>query len=130
MKKTGVIFALVRDNKILMQQRDGNCKRFPFMWCIPGGAREDNEDYEVTLIREIKEEYSLDLSIDECTYLTNSTEGLDKLYICTVGKQQEPVLNEGLSMKWMNIEEIESLNLGFNQKDLIPFIKAHFNLVK
>ena len=31
MIETGVLFALVRDNKILMQQRDKNCKKFPFM---------------------------------------------------------------------------------------------------
>ncbi|MES2224052.1 MAG: NUDIX domain-containing protein [Patescibacteria group bacterium] len=123
MQKTGVIFALVRDKKILMQQRDGNCKRFPFMWCLPGGETEEGEDYETTLLREIKEEYDLNLKLDQCNYLMDYNDGADKVYVCKINSTQEPKLNEGLAMQWMTIDEIEKLELGFHQKGIIPVLK-------
>ncbi len=69
MSEAGVVFALVRDNRILMQQRDGNCKRFPFMWCIPGGGCEQGESYEEALLREVKEEYNIYLDSNQCDFL-------------------------------------------------------------
>lgn len=125
MHKTGVIFAIVRDKKILMQQRDGNCKRFPFMWCLPGGAKEESDKtYEDTLLREIKEEYGLDMKLEQCNYFMEYNEGADKVYLCRINQQQEPILKEGFDMRWMNIEEIEKLKLGFNQEKIIEVLKA------
>lgn len=124
MQKTGVIFALVRDKKILMQQRDGNCKRFPFMWCLPGGGSEDGEDFETTLLREVKEEYDLDLKLEDCSYLMDYNDGADKVYICKINTIQEPKLNEGLAMQWMTIEEIEKLELGFHQEGIVSVLKS------
>ncbi len=124
MQKTGVIFALIRDNKILMQQRDGNCKRFPFMWCLPGGARDEGEDYNTTLLREIKEEYDLDIKIEQCSYIMDYHEGADKVYACHISPDQEPILKEGLSMRWMTIDEIEKIELGFHQDGIIPDLKG------
>lgn len=123
MQKTGVIFALIRDNKILMQQRDENCKRFPLMWCLPGGGSEEGENYETTLLREVKEEYDLDLKLEQCTHLMDYNDGADKVYFCKVNPDQEPKLKEGLAMKWMIIDEIEKLELGFHQEGIIPVLK-------
>jgi ADP-ribose pyrophosphatase YjhB (NUDIX family) len=124
MQKTGVIFALNRYNKILMQQRDENCKRFPLMWCLPGGGGEYGESYETTLLREIKEEYDLDLKLDQCTHLMDYNNGADKVYLCKVNPDQEPKLKEGLAMKWMTIDEIEKLELGFHQEGIIAVLKT------
>jgi hypothetical protein len=33
-------------------------------------------------------------------------------------------LKEGLAMKWMSIDEIEKLKLGFNQEGIIPKLKS------
>ena len=124
MQKTGVIFALIRNDKILMQQRDGNCKKFPFMWCLPGGGSEGDENYQTTLQREVKEEYNLDLGLDQCIYLMDYNNGAaNKVYACKITSNQEPKLNEGLTMTWMTIDEIEKSELGFNQEGIIPFLK-------
>lgn len=124
--KTGVIFVLIRDGKILMQQRDENCKKFPLAWCLPGGARDYDESYEETLIREIKEEYDLDIDISNCKWIMNAENELDRVYVCKVSNNQEPKLLEGLSMKWMTITEIEKLELGFNQKNIISRLVEYF----
>ncbi len=124
MQETGVIFALIRDNKILMQQRDENCKKFPFMWCLPGGVKEEyDKNYEDTLLREVKEEYDLDFKLEQCTHLMDYNDGADKVYVCKVNSGQEPKLREGLAMKWMTIDEIEKLELGFHQEGIIPILK-------
>ena len=126
MTEPGVVFALVRDNKILMQQRDGNCKRFPFMWCIPGGGCNKDESYEDALLREVKEEYNIDLHIRQCKHVMDYSDGDDPLrvYVCKINPDQEPELREGMAMKWMKIQEIEKLDLAFNHKEIIPTIKT------
>lgn len=124
MEKTGVIFVLIRDNKILMQQRDGNSKTFPYSWCLPGGGSENGENYEMTLLREVKEEYDVNLKPEQCFYLMDYDNGrANKVFYCKLNSDQEPALHEGLAMKWMTINEIEKLDLGFNQAGIIPNLK-------
>ena len=36
---------------------------------------------------------------------------------------QTPVMREGKEMRWMNIDEIEKINLGFEQDKLLPLIR-------
>ena len=128
MPQTGVIFALVHDNKILMQQRDENCKKFPLMWCIPGGGTEEGEDYETTLLREIKEEYNLYVKLSDCTYCMDqdSEDGHSRVYVCKVHHNQTPVLQEGLAMKWMSLEEIQGMQLGFHQEEIVKTLQSIF----
>lgn len=108
-----------------MQQRDENCKKFPFMWCFPGGGSDEGEKYGDTLLREVKEEYNIDLDLKQCSYLMDYKDGDDllKVYICRVNPDQEPELREGLAMKWMTVDEIEKLELGFHQEGIIPVLK-------
>lgn len=122
----GVIFVLLKDSKILMQLRDENCKRFPLMWCLPGGASDENENYDDTLLREVEEEYGIKLVPEQCKFLFDyeKTDDMSRVYVCHILKAQNPILQEGKEMKWMNIEEIENLKLGFDQDKIIPLIKA------
>lgn len=55
---------LKKNNKILILQR-GNNKVYPFLWDLPGGYKEENEKFEECVIREFKEETSLDIIIKE-----------------------------------------------------------------
>jgi 8-oxo-dGTP pyrophosphatase MutT (NUDIX family) len=128
MKEKGVIFVLTKNGKILMQQRDGNCKKFPFMWCLPGGVSEVGEDSFQTLLREVKEEYAIELEAGQCRFGLDYNSGLDKVYICDLKENQEPKLCEGFAMQWMNIDEIENMELGFNQNNLIPLLKKQLTI--
>ena len=124
MEKSGVIFALFRDDKILMQQRDKNCKKFPCMWCLPGGGREVNEDFEETLLREVKEEYGIDLDLDNCIHLMDYNNGANnKVFVCKINSSQDPKLNEGMAMEWMTLDEVSKLKIGFDQGGIISVLR-------
>ena len=53
----------------------------------------------------------------------------NKVYVCRINPNQEPILHEGLAMKWMSIEEVEALELGFNQKGTAPVLKLALRAV-
>lgn len=126
--RRGVIFIITRDNKFLMQQRDGNSKIFKFRWCFPGGAMDEGETYEQTLEREVREEYGLIIKAEQCTLLMERHRSrVNRVYICPIDDSQEPVLNEGADMKWMTIEEIKALDIGFYQEDIVEELSKHLN---
>ncbi|MEX0931606.1 MAG: hypothetical protein WDZ88_02535 [Candidatus Paceibacterota bacterium] len=50
-------------------------------------------------------------------------DGADGVYTCKIDSNQDPKLQEGLAMRWMSIEEIEKLELGFRQEGIIPSLK-------
>ncbi len=59
-----VALALIRDNKVLMAKNYYTDKYY-----IPGGTIEKNETDEETLVREIKEELSVDIIKDSINYI-------------------------------------------------------------
>ena len=129
MKITGVTFiALNPAGAMLMQLRDAHSERYPNMWCFPGGTIDSNEEPSETVIREIKEEYELVIKESDCTELMvyNLPYGVSaKVYVCRLAQGQTPVLNEGADMKWMEMEEIEKLQLGFGQQVILPELKEY-----
>ena len=120
----GVNFCLIRDGKILLQQRDAHCQRFPLAWCIPGGAQEPGEDYLETTLREIKEEYALELKPSDCEFIVDRPEtNPGKVFYCRVPIDQDPELHEGEAMEWVDLAELPNRELGFNHQEIIvPFL--------
>lgn len=75
---TGVKIALIKDDRLLVIQRDNKPGlRYAGMWDLPGGGREDNETPFECMAREVNEELGLTLSpqsvIWEKTYHTGRT---------------------------------------------------------
>ncbi len=120
----GVIFIITKPDKtFLLQLRDGNSKKFPWTWCFPGGSSENNEQPQETVIREVKEEYNIDLNRENIKYLTNFPDENNSVYICHVEQDCKPKLQEGADMKWVTIEELKQIELGFDQKPLIELLE-------
>jgi 8-oxo-dGTP diphosphatase len=65
---------LVKDNKILIAKRPSNDK-LANKWEFPGGKIEDGETPEECLVREIKEEFNIDIEVK--TYFGNSIYNYD-----------------------------------------------------
>jgi 8-oxo-dGTP diphosphatase len=65
----GAKAALYFDGKILVYQRDDKPGlNYSGMWDLPGGGREGNETPAECVIREIQEEFTINLSEDAFTY--------------------------------------------------------------
>ncbi|HEY40342.1 MAG TPA: NUDIX hydrolase [Dehalococcoidia bacterium] len=62
-RPTGI---LIEENKILLVKQDVTEKRH---WALPGGKLEPGESIEQCLVREIKEETGLDISVRELLYI-------------------------------------------------------------
>ncbi len=126
-----ITFILVRsDGKILMQKRDdGRGKEIPYpnMWCFPGGGKESGESHIETTVREIKEEYGLDVPIDSCklifSYDHDNNLG-DQVFACEVPQDASPKLYEGAEMRWMTMEEIKKLQLAWQQNKVLDQIEG------
>lgn len=58
----GVAAIIIHDNKILLGKRNGS---YSGLWCIPCGYVEYYEDVREALIREIKEETNLEITLGE-----------------------------------------------------------------
>lgn len=117
-----VTVALIRpDKRILLQLRDHNAPTCPDTWCIPGGALEEGEDALAAAQREVKEEFDIVISPDQCKYVvpyTNFTCDKNSLYACRVD-DVIPRLREGKAFSWVTIGELRDLQLGFSQNTLI-----------
>jgi len=115
MKKIEVVAAVIQHKgKILAVQR-GPAK-YDYIsekWEFPGGKMEAGETEQETIIREIKEELDMDISVNsklitvEHTYpdfhLTMHT------YMCETN-QSEPTLTEHLAYQWLEKSELTKLD--------------------
>ena len=79
-EKIATAAIIQKNNKILIAQRKKDSWLEPNKWEFPGGKVEPSETYEECLIREIKEELNITISIDKLflktvhTYIKNNQE--------------------------------------------------------
>lgn len=129
-KIEGVVFILkLPSNEMLLQLRDSESEHFPNQWNFPGGKCEAGENTTDTVIREAREEYDIDIKKEQCISLMAydlphrpySTE----VFVCELKEndQENIKLKEGADMKWMGMDEIEKLQLGFGQEAILPKLK-------
>ena len=126
MKQIEVVAAIIMaDNKIFATQRGYG--EFKDMWEFPGGKMEPGETPEQALVREIKEELAADIAVDKfvCTiehdyptfHLTMHN------YLCHVVSGDLQLL-EHEAAKWLNIENIDSVNWLPADLKILPPLKS------
>ena len=126
----GVNYLLVRtDGYILFQKRCMNAKSSPGLWCIPGGGREAGETPKQAVIREIEEETEVVVKPNECYWLTDFTYRLkdgtiavNRVFISFV-EDARVVCHEGEEMRWMSLDEAETLELACGENTLFPTVR-------
>ena len=128
MKKIEVVAAVIQHKgKILAVQR-GPAK-YDYIsekWEFPGGKMEAGESQEQTIIREIKEELDMEISVGpklitvEHPYpdfhLTMHT------YMCKTN-QSQPKLTEHLAYKWLETSELMKLDWAGADVPIVEMIK-------
>ena len=110
---------ILQNNKVLLIHRFKEGSEY---YVIPGGGIEQNETPEDTVKREIKEELSLDITIDNkigeylndnnpvIYYLVKSFSGEAKLGGPEKLRMQENVRNRYI-LEWVNLNDIDLINL-------------------
>lgn len=124
MKSIEVVAAIIRKGeRIFATQRGyGDFKDY---WEFPGGKMEAGETPEQALIREIREELDAEIRIDKLL----STIEWDypqfhltmHCYVCSL-VSNELHLNEHEAAKWLNKDEIRSVNWLPADNQLLPLI--------
>ncbi len=115
-----VIAAIKKDGKYLLTKRtqiDPEDKDFlPFVWNLPGGEIEKNENSIEALKREVYEELHVDLEKYQLlpkifTHFRNDYQFIFYVFACRLkNNHQEIILNEEASeYRWFTIEEIKNL---------------------
>ena len=109
-----VATVIVRDRKVLCVQRPKNTKEFVSLkWEFPGGKVEVGESREEALVREIREELSVNIEVSE--FLMTVEHAYPDFHLTMhvfkcVLPSGEIVLNEHVDMKWLAVEELDQLD--------------------
>ena len=116
----GVNFCIIREELVLLQQRDEHCPHYPLWWCIPGGAKVPRETYAAAAVREIQEEYALVVSDDDLVLIAHRpSNNPGQVFVVKAPLNATPTMREGRAMKWLPIGKLHEIKLGFNQSEFI-----------
>jgi 8-oxo-dGTP diphosphatase len=114
-----------KGNKFLVAQRKKDTLLEPNKWEFPGGQVELYEDPKDCLVREIKEEQDIEISVDELIDVKSHVYELDKRYhvIMMVYKchyvSGELKNKDCQDCKWVSRDELKNYALVFVDKELV-----------
>ena len=111
------------DGDILIVKRHPKSKTDPEMWELPGGKVEKGEHFADALVREIKEETSLDVNVgDFCEAIQNDYSHKRTvqlmMYLSDV-KGSVEISDEHTEFMWASIEKIKTLKLSTSFKKVL-----------
>lgn len=115
-----VTCAVIRneDNEILIVQKGENTDH-PLKWEFPGGKIMDGESDEDCIVREIKEELSMNIVICRKLKAVEHDYGIKKIklipFVCDT-LDDIPFLAEHIAYKWINITELSKID--FSEADV------------
>jgi len=113
-----VCAVMKQDNNYFIAQRSANMK-MPLKWEFPGGKVEQDESNAHAIIREIKEEFDLDIEVVEehPYYLYDYPTFTLKLTPVEVSiKSGDMILKEHVAFKWVPASELSSYD--FSEGDI------------
>ena len=111
------------NDEILIVKRHPKSRTDPEMWELPGGKVEKGEDFDVALVREIKEETGLDAKIgDFCEAVQNDYMHKRTVQIMMYLKDIEgevEISDEHTDWMWANIDTLKTLALSTSLKKVL-----------
>ena len=127
MKTIEVVAAVIlREEKVLCVRRDEHEKEYVSLkWEFPGGKVEVGESREEALVREIREELSVDIEVSE--FLMTVEHTYPDFYLTMhvfkcVLDQGEITLNEHVALKWLSIDELDQLDWAAADIPVVKFL--------
>jgi len=116
-----VTCAIIRndENDVLIVRR-GEKSDHPFKWEFPGGKINDDETEEACIIREIREELSMEIVICKRLQDTEFDYGIKQIrlipFVCDT-LDELPVLSEHIAFRWIGAGELKDVD--FSDADVI-----------
>lgn len=102
-----------KDGMILVAQRSA-LGSLPLKWEFPGGKVEQGETETQALIREIREELSVHIVIEQRLETTKRDDGWREIvlvpFICSLPEGQEIILTEHEQMRWLTHDQLYSVD--------------------
>ena len=127
MKEIKVVAVIIqKENKILATKRGYG--EFINMWEFPGGKIESGETKEQALVREIKEELNIEISVDkfaiDIEYQYPNFYLFMSCFMCSI-KEGSIELLEHNDGKWITKEELNTLNWLLADIDAVNYLKEN-----
>lgn len=127
MKEIKVVAAIIqKENKILATKRGYG--EFINMWEFPGGKIESGETKMQALVREIKEELNIEISVDkfaiDIEYQYPNFYLFMSCFMCSI-KEGSIELLEHNDGKWITKEELNTLNWLPADIDAVNYLKEN-----
>ena len=127
MKTIEVVAAMIfREDKVLCVQRTENEKEYVSLkWEFPGGKVEVGESLEEALVREIREELSVDIEVSEFLMTVDHTYPdfhLTMHVFKCVLDHGEITLNEHVALKWLSVDELDQLDWAAADIPVVEFL--------
>ena len=122
---------IIEDNKLLTMfrrkvKKDGSVKEY---YVIPGGGLEENETLEENVIRELKEEFNVDIEIVKFLSTEEYEDTIANYFLCKIvngtpklgGEELERMTSENYyEIRYIDLKDID--NYDINAKDIIKKI--------
>ena len=95
-------------------------------WEFPGGKCEPDETPEACLVREIREELAVEAKVGELLLVTRHAypERTVQLHFFRAGLVGEPLPQLGQQMRWVNRDDLRTMELPPADADLIQILLA------
>lgn len=123
-KQIGVAVIRNHQGKILIDRRPAKGE-MGGLWEFPGGKIEINETIEECIVREIKEELSLEIAVGKCLTVVKHTYTKFKItlfvYECDyLGGEPKPLASD--EIRWVNLEELSQYSFPEANQEIIAIL--------
>ncbi|MGD0350741.1 MAG: 8-oxo-dGTP diphosphatase MutT [Verrucomicrobiota bacterium] len=116
-----------RDGRLLITQRQANA-HLGGLWEFPGGKREPSETFEQCLVRELREELGVDISVDELfDEVVHAYPGKTvhlKFFVCRL-TSGEPQPLGCAALKWAGKSELDGYAFPAADARLLDKLRAY-----
>ena len=120
-----VVAAVIKkDNKYLIAQRNRD-KHFAFYWEFPGGKVNNNESFENALKREILEELSINIKINNkisSERFRDEKINVEVHYFLCEKLDEDIILSEHEDMKWVFKKNLLNFKLAPGDSKIIKYL--------
>lgn len=131
MKKSASLLIQNPKSQYLLIRRSNTCKHFIGCWEFPGGKRDGDEPPHTALVREVREEISLDLPVplgNPMRYLTSSDRSVEYAFFkweCPTDALDIQLSEEHSEFRWATFTEARKLALVQIHRDFLEWQWLH-----